>query len=215
MRSFLFWSQPICTLVRSENPFLTSILSTLGRSHYLTPHCTVDPDVWVNASLSLGIGWAESMALKLVVFWLVEQNFSDCNITIWGVNTGVIGAFNKGHSCNTSWNDTIHRIASCLIPFNITIVPVFVTSLEHRANSVSHSILGPQELCLGCSFKLPQELCSCHSHVWWPGSHACFCMLIALGWGGPSHSPPPLSPSELGHKLTPLQLTTYMLCAII
>jgi len=111
------------------------------------------------------IGWAESVALKLAVLWLVEQNFSDCEITIRGDKMGVIGTFNKGHSRNASRNAMIRRMASCLIPFNISIVLVYVTSSENRADSVSRSILGPQELCLGCTFELPQELFSFISHV--------------------------------------------------
>ena len=145
-----------------------SILSTPGGSRSLIPHCAIDPDIWVNASSSWGIGlvvgkrwsawhllpgwnlndrdigWAESVALKLAVLWLVEQKYSDCEITVRGDKTGVIGAFNKACSHNTSQNAMIHRIASCLIPFNTSIVLVYVTSLENRADSVSHSILGPQ-----------------------------------------------------------------------
>jgi len=48
------------------------------------------------------IGWAESVALKLAILWLVGQGFSNCDIIIRGDNTGVIDAFNKGHSQNAS-----------------------------------------------------------------------------------------------------------------
>jgi len=94
-----------------------------------------------------------------------QAGISDRNITNRGDNTGVIGAFNKGHSWNTSQNALIHRMASCLVPFNIAITPVYVASLENRADSVSYSTLGPQELHLGCTFELPLELNSFLSHV--------------------------------------------------
>jgi len=146
------------------------------------PHCATDLDIWVNASSSWGIGlviknfwsawrlllgwdhedrdigWAESVALELAVLWLVRQGFSNCNVIVRGNNTGVIGAFNKGCSWNASWNATIFRMASCLVPFNISVVPVYVASSENRADPVSHGILGPQHLHLGSTFKLPLEL---------------------------------------------------------
>jgi len=111
------------------------------------------------------IGWAESVALQLAILWLVGNRFSDCNVMVRGNNMGVIGALNKGHSWNSSCNATIHRMASCLVPFNISLVPVYVASSENRADSVSHSILGPHHLHLGFAFKLPSELSHFLSHV--------------------------------------------------
>ena len=81
-------------------------------------------DGWKSADRD--IGWAESVALELVVMWLVQQDFADCKVAVKGDNTGVIGVFNKGHSCNISHNTTICRIMSSLVPFNITIHPIYV-----------------------------------------------------------------------------------------
>ena len=146
------------------------------------PRCTSDLDIWVDVSSSWGIGlvvekswstwrllpgwdqedrdigWAESVALELAVIWLVEQGFADCDVTVRGDNTGVIGAFNKGHSRNALRNATVCRIASCLVPFNISVVPVYVASSENRADPVSRGVLGPQHLRLGSAFELPSEL---------------------------------------------------------
>jgi len=163
-------------------------LSTLGGSCSLVPCCTTDPDIWVNASSSWGIGlvvkeywsawhlllgwdhddrdisWAKSVALKLAILWLVRNRFSDCNVMVRGDNMGFIGEFNKGRLWNASHNATIRRMASCLVPFNILLVPVYVSS-ENRADSVSCSILGPHHLCLGFAFKLPSELSPFLPHV--------------------------------------------------
>ena len=116
------------------------ILSTPGGSCSIVPQNALDPDIWVDASSSWGIGvvvgkhwaawcllvdwnlkdrdfgWAESVALELAMLWVVGQGFSDSDITIRGDNTGVIGASNKGHSWNTSQNASICRMASCLVP---------------------------------------------------------------------------------------------------
>jgi len=82
----------------------------------------VDQDVWVDASTDWGIGvvvgqlwaawklrlswksdgrdigWAESITLKLMILRLICNGYADCDITIHGDNTGVIGAFYKGRT---------------------------------------------------------------------------------------------------------------------
>ena len=111
------------------------------------------------------IGWAESVALEIAILWLVRQGLSDCKVTIRGDNTGVIGAFNKGCSRNASRNATIRRMASYLIPFNITVIPVYVASSENRADLVSCGTPGSHNLRLGCPLELPPELDSFLSRV--------------------------------------------------
>ena len=105
------------------------------------------------------------MALELAVLWLVMQDFADCEVAIKGDNTGVIGAFNKGHSHNVSRNAAIRRMAAPLVPLNITVLPVYVASVVNSADPVSHSTLGPQEFCLGCYLDLPLELSQYISYV--------------------------------------------------
>src|SRR5882724_12013621 len=128
-----------------------------GGSHSLSPCHKVDPDVWVDMSSSWGIGivigkhwatwhlregwktgdrdigWAESVALELVVLWLVTQDFADCEVAIKGDNTGVIGPFNKGCSRNVSRNAAIQRMVASLVPLNITVLPVYVASVVNSA----------------------------------------------------------------------------------
>ena len=104
------------------------------------------------------IGWAKSVALELAVLWVVEESLVDSEIKVRGDNTGVIGAFAKGHSRNVPRNNCICRIASLLIPHNITILPVYVPSAANRTDPVSHGILGLPHHRLNCSFKLPDEL---------------------------------------------------------
>jgi len=143
------------------------------------------------------IGWAESIALELAVMWLIKQSFSNCNVTIRGDNTGMIGAFNKGRSQNTSHNDTIHRMATCLVPFNISISPVYVASSENRADQclMVHWVLK--------SFALIAVLCSLQSyHLSCPGLmnlEACMHLHMQhtrMGWFL-MQSPPYHSPSHI------------------
>src|SRR5882724_8034258 len=92
------------------------ILAKGNGSHSLTTRLCVDLDIWVDVSTDWGIsllvvdkwaawqlsprwksddrdiGWAESVTLELVVMWLIQNRFSDCEVTICGDNTEVIGA---------------------------------------------------------------------------------------------------------------------------
>jgi len=159
-----------------------AVLSKSGCSQSLKPHQHIDPDLWVNASTSWGIGiiysslwyawaltpgwkvdgrdigWAKSMVLELTVLILIDQNFQDCSIVICGNNTGIIGAYDKGRSHNIPCNNTIHWITSCIIPNNIMIIPTYVASSSNRADPISCGILGPPLLHVVLPPALPPEL---------------------------------------------------------
>jgi hypothetical protein len=159
-----------------------AVLNKPSARRSLEPRWTVDPDIWVDASMSWGIGivvgnhwaawrllpgwksdgrdigWAESVALELAVMWLVQKDFHDADVRIWGDNTGVIGAFLKGRSRSIPRNDTTRRITSSLIPFNLTISPSYVASSANRADPISRGVLGSSDMRLVCGFELPSEL---------------------------------------------------------
>ena len=90
----------------------------------LAPQPRIDPSLFVDASMSFGIGivvgsrwnawelrdswksinrdigWVETIALELAVLWLVDVGFNNSNIVVHSDNTGVVSAFNNGQSCN-------------------------------------------------------------------------------------------------------------------
>jgi len=159
-----------------------AILQSLSGCCSLFPHPVIDQEVWVNVSTDWGIGivlghlwaawrlkpswrtdgcnigWAESVALELAILWLIQAGHIYCNITIHGDNTRVIGAFNKGHSHNIPHNDSICHMATSLIPNNISISPVYVSSTSNKTNTISCSTLGPPSLWRLESIQLPAEL---------------------------------------------------------
>ena len=49
-------------------------------------------------------------------------------------------------------------ITSSLVPFNLTINPIYVASDDNRADPISRSILSHPDLRLCCNFQLPSEL---------------------------------------------------------
>src|SRR5882724_5529742 len=145
-------------------------------------HQWLNPDLWVDASTSWGIGiafgnkwvawtltpgwkaegrdisWAESIALKLVVLIVIDSRFHDCSIIIHSDNTGIIGTYDKGRSHNVPPNDSIRRITSFIVPSNIVIIPTYVASTLNRADPISCGILGPLHLHVDSPPALPLEL---------------------------------------------------------
>ena len=79
------------------------------------------------------IGWDESVALELAIYWLIQMGFHDADITMHLDNTDVIGAFSNRRSHNPAWNYCLHRMTSSLIPASITISPKYVPSHENLA----------------------------------------------------------------------------------
>jgi hypothetical protein len=136
----------------------------------------LDLDMWVDASTSFGIGivvqhkwaawallpgwkaggcdigWAKAIALKLAVLWVCSAGHVDAEIVIRGDNKSVIDSFMKGHSHNEQRTHSICRIASCIVPCNLTIVLLYVPSATNRADPFSRGVLGPNALRLPCPF---------------------------------------------------------------
>ena len=117
------WHYPPCTVVTNLNLWLSCLTSpAMTCSLLLRQHLNLN--IHLDASSSFGlsfafenqyagwclidswaakgqyIGWAESMALKLTIYWLIQRGFHDADIIVHSVNTGVIGAFLNGRSCN-------------------------------------------------------------------------------------------------------------------
>ena len=132
----------------------------------LTPLTCVDPGIFVNASTSWGIGlladshwaawcllpnwetcgcgvgWAEGVALELAVYWLVATSLHDADVTIQSDNLGVVSAFWKGHSHNLERDKSIGRITVALSCANLSLSPIFVSSVKNLADPLSHGCLG-------------------------------------------------------------------------
>jgi len=158
------------------------ILAKSECSHSLKPHKQLNPDIWVDASTSWGIGiifgnawyawvlspdcksngrdigWAKSIALEMAVYILIDCNFTDCSVIIHGDNTSIIGTYEKGRSHNIPCNDSICQITSCIIPNNIMIIPIYVASALNRADPISHGTLGPSHLDVPLPLHSPQSL---------------------------------------------------------
>ena len=130
----------------------------------LVPLPLLDPDIWIDAASSWGIGlyigglwaawelapnwatssqdirWVEAIALEITVLWLAESSFHDACIKVNCDNTNVIDAFQKGRSRNAPRNDCIRRISIILAISNLSLLPNYVASALNKANSFSRGI---------------------------------------------------------------------------
>ena len=104
------------------------------------------------------IGWAESVALELSIYWLIQEGYQDMHITIHSDNTGVIGAFSSSCSHNPAHNNSICHIMASLILTNVTISPKYITSGKNLNDPVSHGIISGYGSWINCTFPLPADL---------------------------------------------------------
>ena len=141
------------------------LLLLLNVSRLLEPLPCLDPDIWVDASSSWGlglvvnnawatwcllpgwntngydIGWAEGIALEMAIYWLVLSKFHDTDIIVHSNNTGVVGAFWKGWPHNATWNDCISQISIALSSSNLSLSPIFIPSNQNWADPVLRGCL--------------------------------------------------------------------------
>ena len=82
----------------------------------------------------------ESIALELSILWFIfPDGHMDCDLTIHNDNTGVVGDFYIGCTCNIPHNESLCCMAPYTILSNITISPVYISSTSNRADLVNRS----------------------------------------------------------------------------
>ena len=159
--------------------------AVLSKSHIvwsLLPPLYLNPDVWVDASTSWGIGlvvrgcwaawnpllgckvanqdigWDETIVMELMLLWMVSAGFHDTKIVVHGNNMGVLGALKKGRSKNVACNLSICQMARTMVPANILLNPMYVTFEANLADACSCGEFGSVEMCLLVLFALPAAL---------------------------------------------------------
>jgi hypothetical protein len=86
------------------------------------------------------------------------KGISDANVLIRSDNTGVIGAFGKGHGKNVEVNSSIRRAQVVLAARNISLCTEYVNTKVNLADAISRAEFGPEELEFHPVFKMPDEL---------------------------------------------------------
>jgi hypothetical protein len=143
----------------------------------------VDMDIYVDASMSWGIGiiigqrwaafrlapdwkrpgrdicWLEAIALKLLVYFLVQLDISEIRLLIHSDNKGAIGALEKGRSPNEALNLCVRRTYAVLADHLIVPELEYIESARNPSDPLSRGELGPVSYQrLERSFELPWEL---------------------------------------------------------
>ena len=169
--------------VLSDLQFWLTALQRDDVSWMLSPHGEVqDLGIYVDASTSWGIGiviggswaafqlrldwkipgynicWLETVAIKLLMYFLEQLGFHNTHLHIYSDNKGTIGALSKGRSQSHPVNLSIHHTLAVLYPLFISPDIVFVPSAENQADPISRGDLGPSNQILHPKFMLPDEL---------------------------------------------------------
>jgi len=104
------------------------------------------------------IGWLEGVTLELLIYMMEEQGIRNSHIILHSDNQGLIGAFDKGQSCNFEVNLSIQYSTTVLTTSNISIAVIYIDLKLNPADLISCSITGPVTNQLLFLFLLPQEL---------------------------------------------------------
>ncbi|CDO77643.1 hypothetical protein BN946_scf184946.g37 [Trametes cinnabarina] len=172
--------------VVSDLKWWLELLSLAGERRMLVARGPVkDLDLWVDASTSWGIGvviadtwdawrwrvtrevwntcsrdigWAEMLAIELLLRRMVEMDWENANLLVRSDNEGVIKAFRRGRSRNWQVNMSIRRAELICMEKNIQIIPVYVNTKDNRADPVSRGIPGPTLSRFHSKFRLPDEI---------------------------------------------------------
>lgn len=147
---------------------------------------TQDLDLWVDASTDWGIGlvfgdrwdtwrvkegwkgeewnigWLEAIAVELAVHTLFDMGWHNASVIIRSDNQGVIGAFQKGQSCNFQVNLSIHCVKAIVMESNVFHTLQYIESAQNRADATSRGEVGSPSSHLP-ALQVLEELTSCIS----------------------------------------------------
>jgi hypothetical protein len=94
-------------------------------------------------SPGLDICWLESVAIELLLMFLVQLNFRDIHILIRSDNKGAIGAHTKGRSPNVGINLCARRSFAIAAGSEITPNIIYVASADNLADAPSRGLAAP------------------------------------------------------------------------
>ncbi len=111
------------------------------------------------------IGWAEMVAIELVVRRLEELGISDADVLVRSDNQGVVGGFRRGRSRNYQVNLSIRRTEIICISRNLRIKLEYVNTKVNQADAVSRGTPLPEMARFRSDFVLPEELAAFLVHA--------------------------------------------------
>ncbi|QRV92132.1 hypothetical protein RhiJN_20150 [Ceratobasidium sp. AG-Ba] len=160
-RTLRFMGRPPSAAARSDIEWWSHILSTPHNGMAVHPPPPLAPiSIFTDASTSgLGmvvdkeytalklvanwksigrdIGWAEAIAVELVIHWLVNKGLKDASLVINCDNQGVVFAWQAGRSRNPHQNASIAAAMILAATHNLHIRLVYVRSKENPADGPS------------------------------------------------------------------------------
>ena len=96
--------------------------------------------------------------MELALLWVVMAGFHDVKVIIHSDNTGMLGALDKGRSRDMASNLSICQMVWTMVPVNLMVEPIYVTSETNLADACSHGELGSANTRLLVLFTVPMAL---------------------------------------------------------
>lgn len=104
------------------------------------------------------ICWLESIALELLIYFLVQLRFHTTHLLMHSDNNGAIGAHSKGRSRNAEINLCVRRTYATAAEHLIVPSFIYISSTLNPSEPISRGDLGSSLQRLTRQFTLPQAL---------------------------------------------------------
>lgn len=106
------------------------------------------------------IGWAEMVAVELVVLYLIKAGWAGQHIIVNSDNQGVIGALSAGRSKNMAQNASLRRIVNSLLESSTWVTTEYVNTKFNLADEPSRGIFSGSDTRLPNLVSIPRAISS-------------------------------------------------------
>ncbi|ESK82523.1 reverse transcriptase ribonuclease h [Moniliophthora roreri MCA 2997] len=113
---------------------------------------------WKSLLPGQGICWLETIAVELMLLFLMQKGYQNVRLLVCSDNQGTIGAFAKAHSAHVGINLSICCMFETLNTSSIIPELIYVNTKDNLADPILCRLAGPQDSKLPCKFDLPLEL---------------------------------------------------------
>lgn len=104
------------------------------------------------------IGWLEMVAVELALCAIIGTGYQDIHLIFCSDNSGVVGAFKNGASCNAVQNSILHHIIHLFHDHNLCVTTAWIPTKDNPSDSPSHSVFPPLQQMFSLLPKLPAHL---------------------------------------------------------
>lgn len=104
------------------------------------------------------IGWLEMVAVELALHAVIGAGYKNVHLIFRSDNSGVVGAFKKGSSRNSSQNSILRRIIHLFHDHNLWVTTAWIPTKDNPSDGPSRGIFPPLQHLFSPLPKLPAHL---------------------------------------------------------